>query len=895
MHQHLEQPRDRRASTLRYPTYNVTPTEADSLALALRGLPVAARALMVGIHPDDEDSALLAELALRYGVRTVYLSLTRGEGGQNRIGPESGTALGILRAGELLAARRYDGAEQIFAPYIDFGYARDAEASFAQWGREHMIGSVVQAIRDLQPDIVISVWTGTAADGHGHHQACGIATHEAFERAADTTAFPEQLQAGLTPWQPRRLLVRVRDVSRQRAGDLHIDTGRWDPVLGRSCFEIAMQGRSLHRCQNMGALQTKGTQHITYRVVAGAPVQDAQDGNPVADLPIRLDAWVRTHLGDEQNESLAAIETATQQLQAAWDTFHPQRPEQAAPILLNALRQLKHAMQLLGHPRHDLSPAHLAALRDRIQERIGDITSAWQQTCGVALEVLALQPQVTAGETFTAAAELFMRGHDAPTLQTVDIHPQPGWQVERLTEPTLPISLSAGDAVQIQFRVTAPDDEETAVDATLVPWLRLPSSGYLYRFPSRLPSLAPCAPPLLTVEAVLQAGDLQLPIAAPLVYREADPGLGEIRQPVRVMPSVTVEVAPSLIVLQECTAGVPTVTVKLHAQRAERGRLVLQEIDNEAPARRELGDIDLAAMTHHTIHQELPRDLDLRGKRTFRLLWERLPASPVNDKVTVYHNTLQDVRYPHIEPGYLLTPAQLAISIVPVEVAPDLTIGYVPGTGDIIPQALATLGVSVETVDDTRLQFGDLQAFDAIIVGVRALETRPLVAAHRERLWQYTRAGGTIIVQYQKPREDGPTRFIPFDDISMERPVPRVSQKNAPVRLLTPDDALLTYPNRIGAEDFADWVQERGLYFLPTWPPEMRPLLESADQRDMPRRGGLMRARLGAGHYVYCAYALFRQLPAGVPGAYRLLANLVSLPRSPVAGDAACTSQLPLS
>jgi hypothetical protein len=240
---------------------------------------------------------------------------------------------------------------------------------------------------------------------------------------------------------------------------------------------------------------------------------------------------------------------------------------------------------------------------------------------------------------------------------------------------------------------------------------------------------------------------------------------------------------------------------------------------------------------------------------------------------------VQEVSYSHIEPGYLLVPAQLSVTVVSVDVAPGLTVGYVPGVGDAIPEALETLGIATEMIDDTMLQFGHLEAFDTIVVGVRALETRANVAANRERLWDYTRAGGTLIMQYQKPREDGPGRFIPFADVTMPRPVPRVSQKKAPVRLLDPDDPLLTFPNRIGPDDFDDWVQERGLYFLATWPRELRPLLESADAGELPRRGGLMHARLGSGHYIYCAYALFRQLPAGVPGAYRLLANLVSFPR----------------
>ena len=241
----------------------------------------------------------------------------------------------------------------------------------------------------------------------------------------------------------------------------------------------------------------------------------------------------------------------------------------------------------------------------------------------------------------------------------------------------------------------------------------------------------------------------------------------------------------------------------------------------------------------------------------------------------------QEVRYPHIGPGYVLEPAEACVSIVAAEVAPGLRVGYLPGTGDGVAEALSALGVGVRTITEDDLRNGDLADFETVVVGVRALETRPSLAALRERLWDYARAGGTVVVQYHKPREDGPGRFVPFDGVSLPRPAPRVSQATAPVSLLTPDDPILSFPNRLSTEDFVGWQQERGLYFLAAWPSEMAPLLESADPGEEPRRGGLLRARLGLGHYVYCAYALFRQLPAGVPGAYRLLANLVSLPRAP--------------
>ncbi len=835
---------------------------------------------MVGAHPDDEDTGLLAELALRHGVRAVYLSLTRGEGGQNRIGPETGVAFGILRTGELLASRLYDGAEQLLSPCIDFGYAKRAEDAFAQWGRDAVIASVVQAIREVQPDVVISVWTGTAIDGHGHHRACGIATHEAFTLAADANAFPEHLQTGLEPWQAKRLLVRVRDASHWAEGDLHMDIGRWDPVLGRSCFEIAMEGRSLHRCQNMGALRTKGTQLVTYRVAVGIPVHHIDEANALTNLPVRFDAWAQACLGGRQSAVCETIKAATRLLSQAWDNYHPQRPETTAPILLNALRALRRAAQMLEHPESGSSPqstSELTALDKRLQGQIQRVEAAWIQTAGIALEVLSPQLQVMAGSSFEIEAAFYMRGAETISLVSLQPHVQPGWQIECVAEPEYPLLLTERGGGEARFRVTVPADEATALSATLRPWLHLPSDGHLYRFPGPLPSLTPCAPPLLTVEAILQAGDLQISLTTPLMYREADPGFGEIRQPVQVVPRVMVDVSPSHIVMPANAKDVPVATVRLRSQTAELGRLVLRNIDRDGETPQVIGEYDLPTKGLRTVDCEIPVDLNAQGKRTLRVEWQRsaTPALPTASS----HWSVQDVGYSHIEPGYLLVPAELSVTVVSVDVASDLMVGYVPGVGDAIPDALETLGIAPEMIDDTMLQFGNLETFDTIVVGVRALETRANVAANRERLWDYARAGGTLVMQYQKPREDGPGRFIPFPDVSMPRPVPRVSQKKAPVRLLDPGDPLLTFPNRIGPGDFDDWVQERGLYFLATWPEELRPLLESADDGESPHRGGLMHARLGSGHYIYCGYALFRQLPAGVPGAYRLLANLVSFPR----------------
>ena len=726
--------------------------------------------------------------------------------------------------------------------------------------------------------MVISIWTGTPIDGHGHHRACGAATREAFELAGDAAAFPEQIRAGLSPWQPKRLLVRVRDAERTKiVDDLHINVGRFDPLLGRSCFEVAMQGRSLHRSQNMGALQLKGAQNVVYRVGAGVPAAGGQDADPLDGLPVRLEAWAQAFLWRTSGRRPRRL-----RIRRATSRMRPGRSfTRSGPS-----RRLAHACR--GTWRAPEKPVHdtRMAMHRPCTTACGNVSGVSKplgcKPTALALEVLAAQPDVAAGGSVDVEAELFVCGNQRrqPVIPAT-AHAQPGWQVERLEGPALPMKVCGGGSVTARFRLTAPQDEATAVAATLPPWLRLPPDGDLYRFDETLPCLAAAALPPLTVQAGLSVDDLAIPLSAPIAWRELDPARGELRHALRVRPTVNVTVSPSLIVMPASRAAAPTVDVQLHAHAARRGRLVLRAFDGDRPETHVCAALSLQAGEQRTVQQVLPVDSGASGKRMFGVEWHDEAALTVGAKAVLRLRAWQDVRYPHVEPAYWLAPAEVCVSIVAVEVAPGLRVGYLPGTGDGVAEALGALGVSVRTIDEDDLQNGSLAGFDTIVVGVRALETRPSLAAHRGRLWDYARAGGTVVMQYHKPREDGPSRFVPFDGVSLPRPAPRVSQAAAPVSLLAAGDPLLSFPNRLTAEDFNGWQQERGLYFLAEWPPQMTPLLESADPGEEPRRGGLLRARLGRGHYVYCAYALFRQLPAGVPGAYRLLANLVSLPRAP--------------
>lgn len=855
--------------------------ESHSVPVRLRNLSAGARALMVGAHPDDEDSALLAELALRRGVRATYLSLTRGEGGQNRIGTETGAALGIVRTGELLAARDIDGAEQLVGPFVDFGYSKRAEESFERWGRQSMIAVVVQAIRRVRPDVVISVWKGEASDGHGHHIACGEVTREAFDKAGDPKAFPGQIAFGLRPWRPRRLLVRERATQPDPGDLIRIDVGRRDAVLGRSPLEIAMEGRSLHRSQDMGALRPRGRRVVTYRVLAGEGLPEKGAGDDIfAGLAVGLKDWVEAELatieaaskrrGEEAPVSrtslLSAVDQARVSMELAWDGYHPSRPGKTAEALARVRRFLSLALAQLEEL------AALDAVRDRLERKLRDVDALWAQVAGLQIDLLSPVAEVSPGERCEVEVEVYCRGEASTTLLDLRalVAGRPGgvdgapWRW--IHRPEFPVALEPGSVWRARLQWTASSESR---DGAV--------------------SLDPFPEPPLVVVANFESGSAPaVQIRNEAVFRSVDPGLGEVRRPLAIVPPVTLSLSPSLVVRPRGSGEAVLVQATLRWQ-----------VDGPVE-----GKLEFASSGDSPLTFEAPgtaRDVwSLAGGAGIAQL-RRVPISGLDAGVYpfstrfvvekgasgrlgsgVYSTSLRRVSYPHIRGGVLVEPAAARIVIVDARVTPDLRLGFLPGAGDFAPQALQMLGVEVETIDSEMLRSGELSRFDTIVVGIRALEVRQELVPHRERLWEFVRSGGTLIVQYHKPREDGPVRFVPFDGVRMTRPAARVSDETARVTLLNPAHSILSSPNRIGPSDFDGWVQERGLYFLSEWPEALEPLLESRDPGEAPRRGGLLVARMGKGHYVYCAYALFRQLPAGVPGAYRLLANLVSVPR---AGD----------
>jgi hypothetical protein len=515
------------------------------------------------------------------------------------------------------------------------------------------------------------------------------------------------------------------------------------------------------------------------------------------------------------------------------------------------------------------------AVVDRINEKLGQLQSLWIDANGVTLEAISEVSDISPGESIQVKLQMSRRGREhaqlfamtswgcAKLLTALSEVPEGRWP--------LPGDLESAGTLDIEI----PGDGATAVCDAALPWTWRDPSPDSYYFAMPIPDLRPRSASAVRLHCTVETLDFTpIHFERPVEYRRVDPGLGEIRRPLRVLPPLTLDASPLLHVVRRGskTKPVTTFTVQSHRAGPKNTKLALF---GDATAERVSLELDAGALqadgARVVVRQTLDADLEKSGVRHWTAGWT------LGEKSWLSARRLREIRYPHIEELDVLEPVEVRVVVVDCEVPDGLRVGYVPGTGDDVPTALKSLGVDVEVLDADAVAFDDLSRFKSIVVGIRALEVREDLVPHRERLWDYARQGGTLIVQYHKPHEDGASRFVPFEGAFMKRPAPRVTDENAAVTILAPDDLLMNVPNKLSAADFEGWVQERGLYFLERWPEELTPLLGCRDGDEPQQQGGLLRGKLGEGHYVYCAYSLFRQLPAGVPGAYRLLANLVSL------------------
>ncbi len=795
-----------------------------ALAAALRQLGANKRVLMIGAHPDDEDTDLLAFLSRGLGVQAAYLSLSRGEGGQNLIGPELGPELGVIRTEELLAARELDGARQYFTRAYDFGFSKTAEESFRLWPRDSLLADVVDVIRRFRPQVIVSVFSGTPRDGHGQHQVAGALARQAFDALKDSS------------WGPVKLYRTARFDT--LGTTLLLDAGGLDPLAGFSYHQLAMAGRSRHRSQDMGQLQRPGPSPIRLGLL-----ETRRAGGGDADAG--LFAGVDTLLPGRERYA-ALIDTARARL-------NPAHPEAVVPLLAEALRQL--------------GPAPADAEQRGLAQR------ALAAAAGVSLDGVADDGIVTGGERLQVEGSVWNAGSAVVKLDALDVSAPAGWTVERLDAAASPVP--AGSVATRRFAVTvAPEAPRSQAY-----FLRRPLAGALYDWTGVPPEWRglPFEPPPVEVAARLTVAGEPIVLRREVVYRYRDQAIGEIRRPIFVTQAFDVAVTPALVVwpTEGGASGARrfTVTVTNRARGPQAARVVVT-----AP----LGWRRLAAESLAFQREDETKSVALNvglpvGVRPGVY---QLHAAAIGPDGRASEGALAVIDYPHIRPRPVVHPSTAELRAARLALPALTRVGYVRGASDRVPEALAAVGVPLELVDADTLARGDLARYDAIVIGSRAYETDPALVANNGRLLDYARAGGLVIVQYQQyPFVQG--GFAPYR-LSIARPHDRVTDENAAVTPVDSTSAVLHRPNEIGAADWQGWVQERGLYFAHDWDAPYVPLLEMHDPGEAPLRGGLLVAPLGRGTYVYTGLSFFRQLPAGVVGAYRLFANLLGLRRTDV-------------
>lgn len=811
--------------------------DAAGLQKVLDKLQVVGSVMYVAAHPDDENTAVLATLSQGRNLRTAYLSLTRGGGGQNLIGPELGDALALLRTQELLAARRIDGAEQYFTGAVDFGYSKTAAETLRLWGHEAALADVVRAIRTFRPDVILTRFPPDVRGGHGHHTASALLAIEAFSAAGDAARFSEQFRAGLRPWQATRILWNhfrfSEEAPKPALGSLTLDSGTFDPLLGRSFGELAAESRSQHRSQGFGVLAQRGSREESFELLAGKPAK--------ADLFEGVDlTWARFPGG----EAVAA------RLREARAAYRVDRPSLVVEPLLRARQALLNL------------PAAVRA-EPLVQAKAAELDEALRVAAGLWVEAIADRQAVAPGDRLTVATTLLARGGAALGLERLTLEVvTPGGPRVLETRPGGP-ALEDNRPRKEAFMFTVPADAPLAQPA----WLGGPGAEAWAGWAE--------SPSPLRLRARFTHSGGAFEVTVPVRFRFRDPVLGERYQPLAVVPAAQVNLAESVQVFDD---SVPKeVRLKVTAGAASLSGSVRLKVSAGWKVEPEAQVFALAKLGET---QEL----------VFRL---SPPAGAASGQLGAEVDTgagftlargLVKVDHPHIPLQTMLPEAVARLERFDLK-HNGRRIGYVMGAGDDIPQALRRIGYEVELLTDEALAREDLKRFDAIVLGIRAFNTRPALINLKARLHEYVAQGGTEVVLYTvNTGFPGINAAMVTDAIG---PFPfkvgrtRVTEETAPVRFLRPEHPVFHWPNELSTKDFQGWVQERSLYHAEGWDARYTPLLGMADAGEAEDGGALIVAEHGKGHYVYTGLSFFRQLPEGVPGATRLFANILALGSHP--------------
>ena len=809
------------------------PMSSSEIALGLRKLNVLGSVLYIAAHPDDENTRLLAYLAKEKLYRTGYLSLTRGDGGQNLIGEEQGIELGLIRTQELLAARRTDGGEQFFTRAYDFGFSKSTEEALQMWGREKILSDVVWVIRKFQPDVIITRFPEDSRAGHGHHSASGVLAREAYIAAADPGRFTEQFQYGVKPWKAKRILWNTFNFGGANTtsdSQFKIDVGAYIPLLGRSLGEISAESRSQHKSQGFGVPSSRGSVLEYFTIVNGdLPVKDLLDGIGTG--------WGRI-------EGAKQIADRVEEIIRGYSFTDPSTS----------------AASLAGLHR-DIEALPASVWRT---QKLKEVSALVEAAAGIYLEASTPQPYAVQGDSLSITLTAINRS--ARRIRWVSA------AVEG-RDSAIDRPMADNRNVSMPFRIAVPVTKPLSQPY----WLNEEMERGSFRVSDQELIGRPENQPDYVVDFFVDVEGVRMRFSKPVMFKSTDPVRGELFQPLCVVPPLSINTSPGVLLFRkgkaqtrdfQLSATAFTQIPRSDARLSYRFGTVNERVT----------DSSFRFTRGQTRTFPLPVSGNkLNGMQKDRLLANVEYQSPGFDRAN--YLALAQINYDHIPSIRYFYPDGVTVLNIPLATR-GRKVGYVKGAGDKVPEALQEMGFEVTYLGEQDMDQQNLRQFDAIVTGIRAYNIHEWLNSRHDELMAYVAGGGNLVVQYNTSSFIGPvkSRMGPFN-FSITRG--RVTDENSAVRVIETDDALLNKPNRITQDDFKGWVQERGIYFAEMPSAGYRAVLGMRDPgEDADMSGSLIVGEHGKGRFIYTGLAFFRQLPAGVPGAYRLFANLVSNPNA---------------
>jgi LmbE family N-acetylglucosaminyl deacetylase len=855
---------------------------------SLKKLQTRASLIMVTAHPDDEDGGMLAYESRGLGARATLLTLNRGEGGANVMSADYFDALGLVRTMELLSAGRYYGVDQYWTRVVDYGFSKTKAESISRWTHDRVLADVVRVIRIVRPLVITSVFVGGLSDGHGNHQTAGAMAQEAFKAAGDPNMFPEQIRAGLRPWTPLKDYARApggRRGGEAISANVTVPQGDYDAVLGRSYVQIAREGLGVQKTQNGGPAVPRPGQLTSAYHRYGSNIPASEKEESFFDgIDVSLGGIANLAKGGDTVFLRKGLEEINRSVQEAVAKFSASHPEQVAPPLASGLTR---TLQLLDAIEKSSLPADAKYdVRHELEIKRAQFNQALAEALGLSISAAVApleEPDPRAAafmmgdpETMRVAipGQTFgVRVHTASQvpvkLDRLTVEPYRQKQTWRITpQGNLPSGdLAVNRPMEGRFSVTAPADASFTR-----PYFSRPDIEQSYYDISDETFLNDPLPPYpLAAWADFTYKGTAIRIGQYVQTMKRVTGLGSVYEPLVVGPAIGIAISPRAGVVPLDAKSFP-VSVVVHS-------------NVKGPA---TGSVRLEVPAGWSVQPATGQFTAKADGEDQTLMFTVKPSSLAQSSYRVtavadyggrqYREGYDITGYPGVRPYFLYRASTYKTNGVDVKIAPELKVGYIMGTGDEVPAALEHLGVHVTSLSPGDVTSGDLLKYDVILLGVRTYAARDELRAANNRLLEYVKNGGVMIVQYNTPEFDHDYGPYPY---SMGRNPEEVTDEDSKVNILNPSHPVFSWPNRITEKDFAGWVEERGSKWMRSWDPQYEALLETHDEGQEPQKGGLLYAKYGKGIYIYNAYAFYRQLPEGVPGAYRIFANLLSLAKNP--------------